>query len=253
MNDGTEDEHQVAYQKIDSDLLDKDVAVVLLFSVTAEDYSAQDYMKQIGEYYGLPMISYCDALRFMFENGRMKWEDFSDDQSHPNVDGHKLVAEMIDYFYSQADAADPVPHTAPTEPMSIMVQQGMQLLENEDIEPVSLGSWKEGSTIAHFVNGWSYDPEGSNEPLVFKFTGKFAHLVYKEVSSGRFGTLHVKVTCDGEVYDERDIKTVTPQGWGNPQTAMLGMQAADKEYTVEISMAEGSEEMYGEVLAIAHN
>ncbi|MBR6872621.1 MAG: SGNH/GDSL hydrolase family protein [Ruminococcus sp.] len=253
VNDSSDEDCQAAYESIVRDLTENGVAVVLLFSVTEADYSAQDYMKKIGQYYNLPMISYCDALRYMFENGRMTWKDFSDDQSHPNEAGHALVAEMIDYFFEQADAVTPNKFPYPTEPMSMLVQQNMTLLENTDIEPVSLGSWKEGSTIAHFTKGWTYEPDTGNEPLVFKFKGRFAHLVYKEVKSGKFGTLHVKVTCDGELYDETDIKTVTKEGWGNPQNALLGMQVNEKEYVVEISMAEGSESMKGEVLAVAHN
>ncbi|MBR4554631.1 MAG: SGNH/GDSL hydrolase family protein [Ruminococcus sp.] len=253
VNDASDEDHRAAYESVVRDLLEKGTAVVLLFSVTEEDYSAQDYMKEIGEYYGLPMISYCDALRYLFKNNRMTWKDFSDDHSHPNVKGHAMVAGMIDYFFSQAGNAQPVPKEYPSSPMSIMVQQGMQLLENGSIEPTSLGSWKKGSTVAHFTDGWTYDPDGDNEPLVFTFKGKFAHLIYKEVKSGNFGKLHVKVICDGETYDEKDITTVTKNGWGNPQTALLGMQAAEKEYRVEISMASGSEDSLGEILGIAHN
>ena len=253
VNDGSDDEYQAAYESIVRDLIEKDCAVILLFSVTAEDYSAQDYMKKIGEYYGLPMISYCDALRYMFENGKMKWEDFSDDKSHPNVQGHAIVAEMIDYFFTQAAALEARPVTVPAEPLSIMVQQGMELLENDGIKPESLGSWKEGTSTAHFTKGWTYEPGGNNEPLVFKFKGKFAHIVFKEVSAGKFGSLHVKITCDGKAYDEKDIKTKTKDGWGGPNTALLGMQVAEKEYTLEISMAEGSEDLNAEILALAHN
>lgn len=253
VNDGGGEDYQAAYESIVRDLLEKDVAVVLLFAVTESGHSSQDYMKTIGEYYGLPMISYCDALRFMFDNNKMTWKDFSDDSSHPNVSGHALVAEMIDYYYDNAEKTAAQPHAYPAEPLSVMVHQGMKLFGNADAEPVSLGSWVEGSTISYFTDGWTYEPDTGNEPIVFKFKGKFAYMVYKEVKAGNFGKLHIRVTCDGKLYDERDISAVTKDGWGNPQTALLGMQAAETEYTVEISMAEGCESMNGELLAIAHN
>lgn len=98
VNDGTETDYQNAYESIVRTLLQKNITPVLLFSVTENDHSAQDYMKQIGEFYHLPMISYCDALRYLFANNRMTWKDFSDDQSHPNDEGHKLVASMVDYY-----------------------------------------------------------------------------------------------------------------------------------------------------------
>ena len=253
VNDGTDEDCQASYESIVRDLLEHDCAVILLFSVTADDYSAQDYMKNIGQYYGLPMISYCDALRYMFENNKMKWEDFSDDKSHPNEKGHALVAEMIDLFFAQADVTETAPREFPAAPISIMIQQGMKLLENEDIEPVSLGSWDVGSTVNYFTKGWTYEPGTGNEPLVFKFKGRFAHLVYKEVKFGQFGDLHIKVTCDGQPYDDKTVKTVTKDGFGNPQITLLGMQVDETEYTVEISMAEGSEDKKGEILAVAHN
>ncbi|MBR1764901.1 MAG: SGNH/GDSL hydrolase family protein [Ruminococcus sp.] len=252
VNDGTNEDYQAAYESIIISLLEHDVAVVLLFSVTADDYSAQDYMKEIGTAYQLPMISYCDALRFMFENDKMKWKDFSDDKSHPNVKGHALVAEMVDHYFDEAAKTDGSVSIMPDR-LNSMCDTGITMLENDGIDPESAGSWAEGSTISTFTKGWTYDPEGDNEPIVFKFKGKFAYLIYKEVGSGSFGTLHVKITCDGELYDEKDIQTVTSSGWGNPQVNLLGLQPVEKEYEIEISMAEGSEDMQGEILAVAHS
>jgi len=40
-----------AYESIVRTLLQKNITPVLLFSVTENDHSAQDYMKQIGEFY----------------------------------------------------------------------------------------------------------------------------------------------------------------------------------------------------------
>ena len=45
VNDGNDQDHQNAYESIVQTLLEDGVAPVLLFSVTADDYSAQDYMK----------------------------------------------------------------------------------------------------------------------------------------------------------------------------------------------------------------
>ena len=57
VNDSSDEDCQAAYESIVRDLTENGVAVVLLFSVTEADYSAQDYMKKIGQYYNLPMIS----------------------------------------------------------------------------------------------------------------------------------------------------------------------------------------------------
>lgn len=252
VNDGTDSSYQNAYESIVRELLGRDIAVVLLFSVTAEDYSAQDYMKAIGEFYKLPMISYCDALRYMFENGQMKWEDFSDDQSHPNVEGHKIVAEMVNYYFDtvtdvEAEAA-PLPEQSVYTPRLL----GAHLYENTNFTPESMGSWVEGSDVARFQNGWTHPLEGGNEPIKFKFTGKFVYMIYKEVKQGKFGPVHVKVTCNGELYDEKDIEAVAPSGWGNPQIINIGMQPENTEYEIEITMAEGYEDNYMEILGFGY-
>lgn len=253
VNDAMDDEHQAAYESIVRDLLEKDIAPVLLFSRTETGYSAQSYMKKIGEYYNLPMISYADAVTYLLDNGKMQWKEFSDDYTHPNFKGHALVADMIGYYFEQAYASAPDTKPYPDTPLTYMVQQGMQMFENADIEPESMGSWKKGSNVAFFKDGWSHDPEEGNDPLVFRFKGKFAHIVYKTVKTGDYGDISIKIYVDGELSDTRTLKSVTKDGWGNPITDMLSMQAAEKEFTIEISMAEGCETQQAEILAIAHN
>ena len=254
VNDGTETDYQNAYESIVRTLLQKNITPVLLFSVTENDHSAQDYMKQIGEFYHLPMISYCDALRYLFANNRMTWKDFSDDQSHPNTEGHKLVASMVDYYFDTVmDVAPEGDYVMPTDTVFSPREVDAHMYEGDSLTPTSLGSWKEGSTIASFTNGWTYDNTGDNSPIVFDFKDKkFLYMIYKEVKQGEFGKLHVKVTADGEVYDESDYDTISPSGWGNAQIQNIAMMPEATNYTVEISMAAGDEDKHGEVLAFGY-
>ena len=173
VNDGTEADYQNAYESIVRTLLQKNITPVLLFSVAENDHSAQDYMKQIGEFYHLPMISYCDALRYLFANNRMTWKDFSDDQSHPNTEGHKLVASMVDYYFDTVmDVAPEGDYVMPTDTVFSPREVDAHMYEGDSLTPTSLGSWKEGSTIASFTNGWTYDNTGDNSPIVFEFKDK---------------------------------------------------------------------------------
>ena len=183
VNDGTETDYQNAYESIVRTLLQKNITPVLLCSVTENDHSAQDYMKQIGEFYHLPMISYCDALRYLFANNRMTWKDFSDDQSHPNTEGHKLVASMVDYYFDTVmDVAPEGDYVMPTDTVFSPREVDAHMYEGDSLTPTSLGSWKEGSTIASFTNGWTYDNTGDNSPIVFDFKDKkFLYMIYKEV------------------------------------------------------------------------
>lgn len=253
VNDAKDGEHQNAYESIVRDLLDQNVAVVLLFSVTEADYSAQDFMKAIGNHYDLPMISYCDALRYMFENGRMTWKDFSSDQSHPNVEGHKLVADMVNHYFDTVVDVESKDYVMPDEPLNTPRQCGADIYENTNLTPASLGSWMEGSNVSNFYNGWKHQSGSGNDALVLKFKAKFAYLIYKQVGGGdQFGKVHIKITCNGELYNELDINSVHSSGWGNPQMIVLGMQTQAMDYEIEFSMAEGDENKQFQVLGIGY-
>lgn len=253
VNDGMEADYQSAYESIIRTLIENDVAVVLVFARTEEGHTCQEYMQKQGEYYGLPMISYSDALVYMFDNGKMTWQDFSDDQSHPNEYGHTLVAEMVDNYFDTVMDQTADEYIYPTIAMTETREYGAKLCENTDIEPDSMGSWKTGTEVAKFANGWAHPREtGENEPLIFKFSGKSVYLLYEEVNQGKLGKAHIKITADGELYDEIEIDPITPSGWGNCQTQRIALSGKVKDYEIEISMAEGDEDKYFAVLGLAY-
>ena len=88
---------------------------------------------------------------------------------------------------------------------------------------------------------------------MFEFTDKkFLYMIYREVNKGNYGKIHVKVTADGEPYNEVDIDPISPTGWGNAQVVNIAMKPTPVKYTVEISMAEGDEETYSEILGFGY-
>lgn len=249
VNDGMESEYQSSYESIIRTLIEHDVAVVLVFARTEEGHTCQEYMQAQGEYYGLPMISYSDAIKYMFDNGKMTWQDFSDDQSHPNGYGHSLVAEMVDNYFDTVMEQPAEEYVYPEQPINETRQYGAKLYENPEIQPEEECGWFEGTDIASFTNGWWHTEESGNDPIKFKIKGKFVYLLYKEVASeGLFGTVHIKITADGEPFDELDLNPVAPNGWGNCQTKCIAMSSTMREYEIEITMAEGFEDRHFEIL-----
>lgn len=245
VNDGGEGDYQMAYESIIRRLIENDVAVVLVFAVTEDGHSCQDYMQAQGEYYGLPMISYRDAIEYMFENNQMTWSDFSDDQSHPNEYGHSLVAEMINNYFDTVMEQTPEEYSYPEQPMTEIRCYGAHLYDNTNLTPTDLGSWKAGTETAHFTDGWRHidSTKKFNDPIKFKFTGKFVYMLYHEVAGGStYGTAHIKIYQDGELYDELDFDPKDPNGWGNCQVHLVGMSPVNCEYEIEVSMAEGNED-----------
>lgn len=255
VNDGSDAAFKDAYESMVRNLLqnDKDIAVVLLMSITENGHTSQEYMKQIGEYYQLPIISYADALTYMFENERMTWKDFSNDQSHPNISGHKLVSEMIENYYNTiADQKQTEENPLPQNAIFTARQEQASLLENTEIVPESLGSFTEGSQTAGFNNGWTYNNDGNNEPIVFnKVSGAFVNLIFRENSTGNLGTVVVTVKNGDEVISELEVSGIQSGGWGDPGIFNIVMDVTVKDYTVEIKMAEGSEDKTFQILAFA--
>ncbi len=250
VNDGNDFTYQEAYESIVRTLLEKDIAVILLFSVTEEDYSAQDYMKEIGTYYDLPMISYCDALRFLFKNNRLTWKEFSNDGSHPNKDGHKLVNSMIEHYFKTVTEQESQPYVMPAEPKSLLLSYGAKMYESDAISADSLGDWDEGGTdVASFSKGWSH-VKGGTEPIKFTIKGKNIFLISKEVGGGDYATVDVKIkTPTGE--ESKTVKGVTKGGWGDPLVTQIVNSETEQTVEISISPIEGDEDKAFQILGWA--
>ena len=248
VNDGTDFTYQEAYESIIRTLLERDIAVVLLFSVTKDDYSAQDYMKEIGTYYDLPMISYCDALRFLFENNRLKWEDFSNDEAHPNPEGHKLVAKMIDNYFKTVVDQQSDAYTLPAEPKNFLISYGAEMVEGDKLTADDLGSWKLGDTdVASFSNGWRHVKTG-NDPIKFTIKGKNLFMIYKEVGGGNYATVEVIAKNSSGDEDSTLVNAVKANGWGGPVVAQIATSDTEQEYEISISAIPGDEEKSFQIL-----
>lgn len=250
VNDGTDFSYQEAYESIIRTLLEKGIAPVLLFSVTKDDYSAQDYMKELGEYYDLPMISYCDALRFLFENNRLEWKDFSNDEAHPNPEGHKLVAKLIDNYFDTVEDIACDEYKMPDEPKNLLISYGAKMYESDALDADSLGSWQQGGTdVASFTNGWKRDGQEDNSPLEFTVTGKNVIVIYKEVAKNS-GAAVVEYTDENGNTDSIMIDPNAAGGWGNPQTATLVTSDDTHTYKISVSMLGGDEDKPFQLLGL---
>ncbi|KAI8475679.1 MAG: SGNH hydrolase-type esterase domain-containing protein [Monoraphidium minutum] len=72
----------------------------------------EDNYGNLAQYYGIPALSFRDALWQLGDNGRdgADWGDFlANDRLHPNDRGHKLMADMV-VFLLQQTAADLLVH-----------------------------------------------------------------------------------------------------------------------------------------------
>lgn len=78
-------------------------AVILLFSVFANDWNLQDRLSPVGKLYDLPMVSVLDAVSPQFalknDEGRVITKNqFFYDMFHPGNAGHSVMADCIEYL-----------------------------------------------------------------------------------------------------------------------------------------------------------
>lgn len=85
-------------------------AVVLLFSVFANDWNLQERLSPVGKKYDLPMVSIMDAVTPQFslqgEERVISKNRFFYDMFHPSNIGHTIMADCLQYLFERCDMAE---------------------------------------------------------------------------------------------------------------------------------------------------
>lgn len=258
VNDGMEQLYKDSYESLVRTILkqENEPAVILLFTVTKTGHTCQEHMSQIGEHYGLPMISVPDAIQPEIEAGRMTWSDYSKDEAHPNMEGHKLVAEFIEYYFhtlNMRNASDE-PVEMPILPKFGNPYEDAFLAEvdydnsNDDLQIVETGSFElQSRSIADFKKGaWVYNGEGT-EPLKLKVRGNSLFLVCKRNNSDTMGKFEVYI--DGKRFTS--IDTNQKDGWGEPFAFQAVKFSGIHDMEIELIPTDESTGKTIEIFAIA--
>lgn len=260
VNDGMEQLYKESYESLVRTVLqqENEPAVILLFTVTKTGHTCQEHMKQIGEYYSLPMISVPDAIQPEIEAGRMTWADYSGDEAHPNTEGHKLVAEFIENYFKMLPTRSTVdePAELPILPKFGNPYENAFLAEadydnsNESLQIDETGSFElQSRSIADFKKGaWVYSGEGT-KPMKLKAKGNSLFLVCKRNNSDTMGKFDVYI--DGTKFTT--IDTNQKDGWGDPYAFQVIKRSGVHEMNVEIVPAEDSAGKTIEIFGIAYS
>lgn len=215
-------------------------AVVLLFSIIESGYTCQDDMSSIGFYYSLPLISVKNAIWPEIEEGRMTWEDWSNDESHPNEYGQAVYADFIINYFKTVDAAET--DEAVDVPEKLCLKKdltSMTMMDKNNLTVESTGSFVGGSGLNSFTEGWVKEADATdNESFTFTFTGTYLYVVYKDTTNSSYGTAEVYV--DGELV--ATLEGNSSDGWSNPVAENVYRDDDAGTHTVEIRMAEGDED-----------
>lgn len=245
VNDGTETEYKNSYESLVRTLLqDTDMAVVLFFTIVKSGHTCQPHMSRIGENYSLPMISEPDSIWVEMEDGRMAWEDYSDDESHPNEKGHVMVADCIEYYFEQVQASldESAGEVSAELPAAIYSDRyvNMHFIDSEELTDVELSGFEKNETHEYFKNGWAYKGDGGAS-MKFNITCKSLEIIFKANKA--------KVYADADIYVDGEkavtVSSSRSDGWANPVTEFVIDNDEAAEHTVEIRVAGGENHYFG--------
>ena len=261
VNDAQDSVSKEAYESLVRRMLGlpNNPAVILLFTQTKTGYNCQEHMSEIGNNYGLPMISVPDSLGDEFESGRMDWSLYSDDEAHPNIYGHRYIADMVRRLYDYVERDFVVKDKDKafwdcdnSDLSSIKPHYGdafvnMHLLDSSKLTPLSMGEYREKTALSQFPNGW-VRKGGDNEGIVFEIECDSLFILYHCQNSPKYGTAEVYV--DGG--RTATVKSSSPDGWSNPVAQLILRGEGVKKHRVEIKMAEGNEDTYFGILGFGY-
>jgi lysophospholipase L1-like esterase len=121
-------------------------AVVLLFMMNRGGGNAQEWHGKVGRHYGLPMLSFRDALWPEIQAGRIKWDEVEADMVHPNDRGHayaaRFITDLLASFLTNLPADDRLPPIKPLPPPLLGdLFEHVALLEADTLKPVKNDGW----------------------------------------------------------------------------------------------------------------
>ncbi len=204
---------KTAYEALTRRILESgnDVALMMLFNAkqNLDDDSQEGLYAEIGNHYGVPMISYHDAIEPLIVDGTYAWSDFSNDTIHPHAYGHQVIAALFGHYLAGVienigDITDTV-EALPTETIyedAIMMQSST--LYHSDTLPTewveSYGSFEVSHNIhSQFPNGWLADYSNGTEPMVIKVPNarKLIFLVHDKKQNGNAVYGEAELAFDG--------------------------------------------------------
>ncbi len=229
-------------------------AVILLFSVFMDDFNLQDRMIPVGKRCQTAMISLKNAVtpQFSEETPIITKRQYFYDLFHPSNDGHRIMADCIDYFWETAASAVKEPVDAVIDEVPAIGDKYRGLLafdrSNYGVHP-AVKSLDEGvfsekdvmlqyvekddnsQATAEFPDNWMKASGSTGEAFRMRLLCKDLLLVYKDTGDAVFGKAEIRV--DGVL-----TRTIDPLevGWNHCTAYVVYESDAAAEHDITISM-----------------
>lgn len=238
-------------------------AVILLFSVFADDSNLQERLIPVGLRYDLPMVSVKNAVVPEFydrENRILTKNQFFYDMFHPSNLGHTIMADCLANLYreivrsveeKEAADSDYKPELFSGAPAIGCTFDDVRLLDKKDgfaKAVIDCGGFTQTDTVLQSVEmdldlettpefpyNWMYDGAVSEKDYFeMKITCRALVMVFKD--SGEVDAAKAQVYVDGKW-----IRTADPyvNGWLHTNPLLIFAEPETRERTVRIEIAEG--------------
>lgn len=242
--------HESLIQKIWS--APNEPAVVMLFSVFANDWNLKDRLAPIGWRHELPMVNVLDAVSPQFrvgvgERSVITRRQYFYDVFHPSNSGHRIMRDCLMYMLDRLDKQQEGP--APKElapyygfdfaetklldrsvnPFDAVIDPGCFTETDTDLQSVPFDF--EDVNTPEFPHNWKKG--AGDNPFTMDITCRSIQLVFKDSGSKEFGA--AVVTVDGKevaAYDPRQA------GWTHCHAAIILKEETAQRHHIEIKMQE---------------
>lgn len=230
-------------------------AVMLLFSVFANDENLQERMIPIGRHYNLPMVSIKNAVTPQFYKKRgagrvISKNQFFYDIYHPSNSGHRIMADCLAYLWKQAELLEGEAERMPQTPLTGSTFEHVRLLDKKDgydkaqirpggftatdhvLQCVEMDAVLE--PVPEFPFNWHYDGTNCAQPY-FEMTIPCRALVLIFKDSGETDAARADVYVDGKY-----VRTADPfvNGWLHCNPAIIINEPESSSHLVRIELQE---------------
>ena len=218
----------------------KQPPIVCIFVLrNASGYSCESYMVPVAEHYGLPCIVLRQGLDPMLENASLQWADYADEESHPNPEGHQLLADCVMHLLDTARAeqsAETSVSAALPEPWLGAPFAGMRYLTPELMEGVQTRSTIVPKDNWAFPTAFRLQPDTGNWEMTVTGT---AFVLYFEVNClPEYGDCQVML--DGKPLKQGLLHSNSIYGWGNIMHFTVFVSAVPETHTVTLEPLDGA-------------
>lgn len=273
VNDEGDETKGICYESLVKNILSAEnkPAVVLLFSVFADDYNLQERLSPVGRLYDLPMVSLSDAVVEQFkltkeEGNIITKRQYFYDIYHPTNDGHTIMVDCLAHLFDKTakDVCNEKDILLDKEPAIGNCFLGVHLIDKKDNAcgaVIEHGSFKETDEELQFVEmdcnplgtpefpyNWMHTPESGDESFCLIVNSQSLLLVFKD--SGRMDFGKADVYVDGKLVLTADPRVA---GWTHCNAVILYQEESNREHKVEIKMAADSRDKFFTILGFGYN